>query len=374
MEFRLSEEEKLIQETARQFVNRELITREGAFLKQKELFLPPGDPPLRELDSELTQQLIKMARRIGLFSLELPEAADGPAMGMMARVLIHREFGRTVLPVRPACVPGLMSRSEHAKKLVTGEMTLALAFAQMHQTGLLSGLTTRCREAADGYVLSNSELDIIDPEADLFLLPAHEEGSQRAGLFLIDRGSTGVTIDNETDLTIDARAGRLTLRECKLPKEALLGYESEIAELIAAEQLRVAARCLGIATRCLAATIEHTKNRVTFGRRLAERQGIQFKLADLSIDLQTATWQTLDAAWHADNELPYFQAAALAKKRAAKMAFEAADTAIQFHGGYGVTKEFPFETFYRETRMMRLLYGRESEMNRTTGERFVQGE
>ncbi|MBM4260861.1 MAG: acyl-CoA dehydrogenase [Deltaproteobacteria bacterium] len=374
MEFRLSEEEKLIQETARQFVNRELITREGAFLKQNELFLPPGDPPLRELDAQLAQQLTKMARRIGLFSLEIPEASDGQALSMVARVLIHREFGRTVLPIAPACVPALMARSEHSGKLVAGEMALSLAFAQLHQSGALEGLTTRFRETKDGYVLSNSELDVFDPLAEIFLLPAREEGSQRAGLFVLDRATTGVAVDSETDLTIDAQVGRLILRECKLPKDRLLGFESEIAELVAAEQLRIAARCLGIATRCLATTLEHTKNRVTFGRRLAERQGIQFKLADLSIDLQTATWQTLDAAWHADNDLPYFYAAALAKKRAAKMAFDAADTAIQFHGGYGVTKEFPFETFYRETRMMRLLYGQESEMNRTKGERFLQGQ
>jgi acyl-CoA dehydrogenase len=222
--------------------------------------------------------------------------------------------------------------------------------------------------------LSRSSIDIIDPNADLFLLPAREEGSQRAGLFVLDHATAGVAIQDQADLTSDAGVGQLILTECRLPKDRLVGYESEVAEIVAAEQLRLAARCLGIATRCLAATIEHTKNRVTFGRRLAERQAIQFKLADLSIDLQTSTWQTLDAAWRADNELPYLHATALAKKRAAKMAFEAADTAIQFHGGYGVCKEFPFESFYRETRLIRLLYGREAEMNRLAGESFLRHE
>jgi acyl-CoA dehydrogenase len=66
--------------------------------------------------------------------------------------------------------------------------------------------------------------------------------------------------------------------------------------------------------------------------------------------------------------MPYFHDAALAKKRAARMAFEAADTAIQIHGGYGVAKEFPFEGFYREARLMRLLYGREAEIDRKMGE------
>ena len=80
----------------------------------------------------------------------------------------------------------------------------------------------------------------------------------------------------------------------------------------------------------------------------------------------------MEAAWCADNDLPYFDEAALAKKRAARMAFQAADSAIQIHGGYGVCKEFPFEGFYREARLARLLYGREEEMNRAVGENFVQ--
>jgi len=107
---------------------------------------------------------------------------------------------------------------------------------------------------------------------------------------------------------------------------------------------------------------------------LAERQAIQWMLADLSVGLRTCTWLTLETAWRADHELPYFEEAALAKKRAAKMAFEAADTAIQIHGGYGVCKEFPFEGFYREARLLRLLYGRESEMDRAAGSKFLSTE
>jgi alkylation response protein AidB-like acyl-CoA dehydrogenase len=97
-------------------------------------------------------------------------------------------------------------------------------------------------------------------------------------------------------------------------------------------------------------------------------------LADLSIALRTCTWLTLEAAWHADQQLSYFEQAALAKKRAAKMAFEAADTAIQIHGGYGVCKEFPFEAFYRDARLLRLLLGREEELDRARGERFLKHE
>src|SRR5207344_2719945 len=114
-----------------------------------------------------------------------PDAPDGQAMSMVARVLIQREFGRTVLPVAPACIPALMHGTEHAKGLVSGDLTLALAFDQVNQTGTLDGLQTRFREVAEGFALSNSRIAVIDPGADLFLLPAREEGSQRAGLFVL---------------------------------------------------------------------------------------------------------------------------------------------------------------------------------------------
>jgi acyl-CoA dehydrogenase len=374
MDFRLTEEEKLIRETAAQFVTRELIAREAAYLKQEELFLPPGDPPRRELDPQVRATLVKLARRVGLWALELPPEPDGSVPSMLARVLIYREFGRSILPFEPACIPGIMANSAHAKTLSEDEISLALAFDQVHKTGSLGSVETRFRPTPEGYVLSNTNIDVLDPTADLYLLPAKEQGTNRVCLFLLPRSTAGFSIADETDLTADAKVARVTLRDCKMPADSLIGYEYETAAIVAAEQLRIAARCLGMGLRCLAASIEHARNRVTFGRPLASRQAIQWMLADLSIDMRICTWLTLEAAWRADQEEPYFAAAALAKKRAAQMAFTAADTTIQIHGGYGVCKEFPFEGFYRETRMLRLLYGRETELDRAIGERFLRQE
>jgi acyl-CoA dehydrogenase len=371
MDLKLTEEQKLIKNTAAQFVERELLTREGAYLKQKELFLPPGDPERRELDSEIREMLGKRAREIGLWALELPESVGGSAMSAVARVLIFREFGRTILPFEPAHAPALLAESRYARALAEGGLRLFIAFDQVHKTGTLNEVQSRFREDTDGFLLSDSQIDVRDPAADLYLFPAKEQGSEREGLFLLERNLSGLSIDDAFDLTTDRTGARLTLSQCRVSKEQLLGYEYEVGAIIASEQLRIAARCLGIGMRCLAESIEHARDRVTFGRPLAARQAIQWMLADLSLTLQSCTWLTLAAAWRADQGLPYFEAAALAKKRAARMAFEAADTAIQIHGGYGVCKEFPFEGFYREARLLRLLYGREGEMDRATGERFL---
>ena len=244
MDFKLTEEQKLIQNTAAQFVKRELLPREGGYLKQEELFLPPGDPPERELDPEIREGLVRRARQVGLWALELPESAGGSAMSMSARVLIHREFGRTILPFEPLTIPALMAENNHVKEIVDGEVALGFAFDEVHKTGTLQSIRTRYREIAGGYLLGNASIDVIDPGADLYLFPAKEEGTERVGLFLLDKNTPGVSVGDEVDLTTDASVGRMTLRDCKLPSEHRVGYEYEVAAIIAAEQLHIAARSL----------------------------------------------------------------------------------------------------------------------------------
>ena len=372
MDLKLTEEERLIKGTAAQFVDRELIAREGAYLRQAEPFLPPGDPARRDLDPAVRAELVQRAGQVGLWILELPERFGGSGPSALARVLIHREFGRSVLPFKPVSIPEFMFETKYGQGLSDGTLSLALAFDEAHKTGGLGPLQTLYRQEPDGCILRDSSISVSNAKADMFLFPAREQGTERLGLFAIERDAPGLTVSDEVDLTTDGTVARLTLRQCKIPNEQLVGYEYEAGAAIATEQLNIAARCLGIAMRCLASSIEHARNRVTFGRRLAERQAIQWMLADLSIALRTATWQTIETAWRADQNVPYFDEAGLVKKRAAKMAFQAADTAIQIHGGYGVCKEFPFEGFYRETRMLRLLYGREAELNRAMGQTFLK--
>ena len=162
-----------------------------------------------------------------------------------------------------------------------------MAFEEAHKTGELSALQTLYRQEPDGADSARFIDFCIESRADLFLFPAREQGTHRLGLFVIERDAPGMSITDEVDLTTDATVARLMLRQCKIPNEQLLGYEYEAGEIIASEQLNMAARSLGIAMRCLASAIEHARNRVTFGRRLAERQAIQWMLADLSVEIRT---------------------------------------------------------------------------------------
>src|SRR5512145_2096181 len=128
MDLKLSEEERLIQDTAAQFVNAELIAREGEYLRQRAPFLPPGAPARRELDADRLSEITVRAREIGLWTLELPEKFGGSELSTVARLLIHREFGRSVLPVRPVSIPGFMFESRYGESLADGTNSLELAF------------------------------------------------------------------------------------------------------------------------------------------------------------------------------------------------------------------------------------------------------
>ena len=249
MDLRLTEEEKLIKETAAQFVDRELIAREGAYLKQTEPFLPPGAPVRRELEPSVWKELTRKAREIGLWALELPEALGGSAMGAVAQFLIQREFGRTVLPFAPVAIPAFMFETKYAKPLADGALSLSLAFDEAHKTGSLNQLRTLYRQEPEGAILQDSRIDSFAPDADLFLFPAREQGTQRLGLFVIEGDASGLTIADEEDLTTDATVARLSLHHCRIPNEQLVGYEYEAGAIIASEQLKIAARSLGIGMR-----------------------------------------------------------------------------------------------------------------------------
>ena len=191
-----------------------------------------------------------------------------------------------MLPFRPVSIPAFMFESKYGADLAAGTMSAGVGFRRSAQNRRAQSSANVVSAGPDGCILRDSTIDVSILTLICFYFRLGSKARERLGLFAIERDAPGVVIDDEVDLTTDATVARLMLRQCKIPNEQLLGYEYEAGAVIAAEQLNIAARCLGIAIRCLAASIEHARNRVTFGRRLAERQAIQWMLADLSVDVQ----------------------------------------------------------------------------------------
>ncbi|MFQ5903523.1 MAG: acyl-CoA dehydrogenase family protein, partial [Candidatus Binatia bacterium] len=300
IDLKLSDEDKLVQRTAARFVERELLQLEGSFLKQTKPFLPPGDPPRRGLDAHLRETLQEKLKKIGFWALEFPEETGGGGLSHTARVLIYREFGRTALPFEPPSIPFVVKKSKFVERVMAGELSVALAFDETHKTGDLCEVGARYRKQPGGYCLNSPPVDVLNPSSDIFILPAREEGLDKIGLFLLEKAMPGLVIDREEDLTADQTVARLSLTECALDDDRIVGYEEDLRRLIATEQLRLAAGSLGMGRRCLEDSLEHARNRVTFGRPLSARQAIQWMLVDLSLKLRTSTWLTLQAAWQAD--------------------------------------------------------------------------
>src|SRR5258706_4832972 len=174
MDLKLTEEEQLIKKTAAEFVDKELIAREGAYLKQTEPFLPPGAPVRREVDVAIRAELVQKARAIGLWCLELPEAFGGTAMTMVMRVLIHREFGRSILPFAPVAIPPFMFETKYGQRLANGEFALSFAFHEAHAQGSLNQLHTLYPHVPQAANFQESPRDVFPPHARQYLVPAHE--------------------------------------------------------------------------------------------------------------------------------------------------------------------------------------------------------
>jgi alkylation response protein AidB-like acyl-CoA dehydrogenase len=374
MNLRLSEEERLIKATVSRFVKAEILPLEVSLLKQKEPFLPPGDPPARELTPELRKALVEKAKASGIWSINLPDDSGNVALSQVGRVIVYRELGATVVPFEPMDVPRMLEKCRVYKQIISGERRIALVMSELHNTGDPREIRSSL-EGRDGhYRLNAAQLSFFGERPDLFLIPAREGVSGKIAVVVVDRELPKVIVGSAKTLTAEQQVTPLELKDCELRSDALIGDEKDLLQLIAVEQLKLAARSLGIGSRCMKDTLEHARNRVTFGAPLSSRQAVQWMLADLSVRLRAATWLTFEAAWRMDSGLPYIEAARVAKRLAVKMAFDAADVAIQIHGGYGVCKEFPFEAFYRDTRLMRLLYGREREIDRLTTESVLTAE
>ena len=187
MDFKLTDEEKLVQSTAAQFVKKELLTREGDYLRQQEFFLPPGDPPRRQLDPDIHRTLVSIAQRLGLWTLELPEAPAEPGSAIWRAFWFiassAEPFYRSSRPAFRRC----WRKPNSPKTWPMASSHCRWPLIRFTKPAPSTELITRYRPESAGCSISNSEITIYDPSADLFLLPAREQGTHRIGLFLVQK-------------------------------------------------------------------------------------------------------------------------------------------------------------------------------------------
>lgn len=234
-------------------------------------------------------------------------------------------------------------------------------------------MRTRATREGDHYHLKGSKCFISNGGvADFLVVYAvtnPEVGHRGISAFVVEKGTPGFT-PGRVEQTMGLKGGHVWELEfdCHIPAENRIGPEGTgfktAMQVLDRGRLEVAAMCIGIAQAALSAATEWAKTRIIGGEPLANRQGIRWQLADMATDLQAARLLALEAARQRQNGERFTQAASMAKLYASEMAHRVTDAALQLHGGYGFTRDFPLERYARDCRIMRIYEG-SSEIQRT---------
>jgi acyl-CoA dehydrogenase len=363
----LSEEQHAIVGMVRQFVRDEIRPLEDAL-----------DPDATTVSEEDHTRLVSKTKQMGLYNLDLPEKEGGPGIDLVTRCLIaiemsqHRaglyapcfeSFGHTgQIPLLSAWATPYQ-REKYLEPSIRGEKRACFALSEP-SGGSDPGRNIRTKAVKDGdeWVINGSKLWIsFAHEAEFALVFARTGGPGRDGIscFIVDTDTPGFEVHRIVHTLRSTDPGtELQLTDVRVPEENLLGELGKgfslANERLSRNRIPYSAGAIGLAVRAQEMTIEWTKMRESFGKRLADHQGANWMLVENEQDIRTATLMVLNAAAAADAGRPFRTEAALAKIAATEAAFRVVDRAIQLHGGLGVSRELPLERWFRELRIRRI--------------------
>ncbi len=371
MNFQLSEEDRLLVEGVREFCEREVVPHAAAWDEQGAI---PADLPRRLAE-------------LGLLGLELPEDVGGVGLSAVAGVAVVAELGRACaalslsVSAHNTLVAGFLRRAgDPAQRtaflpaLAEGRMLGAFALSEAGAGTDARSVETVARRAADGFVLSGRKQTITHATvAGLYLVVARlEQADGPLAVFAVEADRPGIHADRVATLGMCAcDVGDVLFDGVALPKSALVGDPAEAWEHLKAVldrgRMNVAAMATGLVEASFVAARDYARQRRQFGRPIADYQAIQWKLADMATALEAARLLVYHAAWAHDRGARTREAAARAKVFAAEAAVRAANDAIQIHGGYGYTREYPVERYLRDARLCGLGEGTNDAMRIVLG-------
>jgi len=338
-------------------------------------------PIAREIDRAeiIPDSLRKKLRENGFFSLLIPREYGGLEADAISYVVVMEELSRASAAVGitvsvhnsvaagPIQVFGSPAQKARWLPALSEKLLGAFALTEPGSGSDSAALTTRAVRNGDEYVLNGAKTFVTNGQyADLFVLMARtSQESKHRGItaFLVERGSPGLKIGKAIE-KMGIRGSdtvELILEDCRVPVENRLfdeGHGFRVAmQTLDGGRIGVAAQAIGIAQAALDSAVRYARERVQFGKPIAEFQAIQWMIADTKAQIEGARLLTLRAAWLRDRGVAHGPEAAMAKLLASAAAREAADRAVQIHGGYGYTKEFDVERYYRDAKVTELYEG-----------------
>ena len=378
MDFTLDSEHRMLQKMIRDFVEKEV------------------KPRAAEVDQEhrFPKETIEMMGPLGLLGLNVPEAWGGAGSDTLAAAILYEELGRgcgsTALTVEAhlslGCAPFTlfgndMLKEKFLRPLAAGEILGALSLTEPGAgSDLKGGVRTKAEKVGDEWVINGAKMWTTNASVAgviVFLVRTDPAGGSRSlSMIAVPTDTPGLIIHPaERKMGLHGcKTHAVTLEDVRVPLDYLVGEEGrglhQALAVLDGGRTGIGALSVGLAQAAFEEAVKYAKEREAFGGPIANLQAIQFKLADMATMIDAARWTIYRAAWMKDQGLPYSQIAAQAKLFATEMADKVCWEAIQIHGGYGYSAEFPVERIYRDNRLMLIGEG-SSEINRLVIARHV---
>ena len=368
MHFGLTEEQTMIVETTRAFVETELYPHEAEVERT-------GVLPL-----QLIRELQKKAMAAGLYAANMPEELGGAGLDTLSWLLYEKELGRANYALHWTCVArpsnillagNAEQRERYLMPCIRGETWDCLAMTEPGAGSDLRGMKAQAKADGDDWILNGTKHFISHADlagfAIVFVATGEEDTprgpKKKITAFFVDKGTKGFAVrDGYRNVSHRGYTNAvLEFDDCRLHKRQILGEVHKGFEManswLGATRLQVASTCLGRAERALAHAVTYAAERKQFGQAIGKFQGVSFKLADMAMELKAAELLTREAAWKYDQGTVTEADMAMAKLKATEVLAMVADEAIQIHGGMGLMEELPLERIWRDARVERIWEG-----------------
>jgi alkylation response protein AidB-like acyl-CoA dehydrogenase len=380
MDLTLTDEEREIRDWVRTFVTRELMPLEPQVLERER----QGE---RGFTLAELRELQEKAKQSGFFGVLTPEEYGGMGLGSLMAALIEIELGRTFVQFKFGGDADniLFHANDEQKKrylepTISGERYSCFAITEPGAGSDARNIRTSAVRDGDEWVINGEKTFITGGDiADFTMVFAVTDKEKGA-----DGGVTCFLVDREagwTSASIPTMGqwgpASLSFEDVRVPHSAILGEEGRGFALamkwIGKGRFMLPARALGACERLVEMAMEQARNRVTFGEPIANRQAIQWMIADSAVEIEALRWLVLTAAWQVDNGIDSRQAQSMAKLYGGVQANQIVDRVLQIHGGMGYTRELPIERWYRELRLLRIYEGTDEIQRRTIARNLLSG-